>query len=1850
MTDNAEHTSDFGDPSQDMSAEVRDPAEVVQGVISHYEGTRSTLLESMDNQRKILETEGISHNAKKQASSDLRKATQEYNEINKMIEDLRATEKRERLNAAHPQKDKKAGWSVRAPSPKEQDKDREREAVAAIKTALGPQTIQAGRSTVLRLIKAQEISRKAEIEPGKLADIVVDQCDYVLRTVLEQLKDSDDKYEWDAVRDQILAVTETQDEKIRIFSHKPKQGRQSLAAYMNDLEQHKQALFFHLGLIPKDGIDWPDLHEPSEAHWATIWKVGLEGLRDTTFRDALKIERTAEMAKRRVEKTSFLWTLRDWQVLNLSLQAEHPGAFEAQGAASSSSATASPTTGKGSPSAHTRDKGKDRKLTLEAAKAAGVCMHCETTWTAGHYDRCPKRPSRTSSRPDDSRSATPQDQTQPKKPFVPKGQCFYGCGEQNWTKTHYLTCTAMTEDERAKEAAMYGQTSTNNNKSSTSSNKVSTAAKSPSAPTTTPKHMRLIGSPHVMVAAIQDARRVAPEEEQHRVKIFSGTMNGASISTPYISDSGSTSDFITTHLADQLGLEVHLLREPITFRQRHGEFKVQRLASFQIEVNGTPAIVTAFVDDPEGGDPLLLGKGTSIRLGIMDAEDDTPYDNLHPIIRIMNEGYVPSDYITTNIPDQNPQLKATQVEGAGPVGSTDSTTTTPLPAVWDLKTAETELHVDISKVECTDETSALTQDGITITLGSTCTMPVSSTSSYKMQDITSLIVKGAKRNAEIEAEHFMADRTPIPIYPKEGTGPHDLPQSQSYPLNAEQRKVAEEWAKTRTAQGAIESILIPGSNGVLPPYTAIVPGFVTKSVTTGKSRVVLNMVKLNTHIDTERYIKHNPQTTSDLVQRLIAHPVPGSIPAVGSTYRGKKVTGHIITYVQLDDKNAYEQIPISQTDGVQIIATIDNKYYKIRSLPQGANMSTYSYNHIVAADFSVVDGVEGALVVNFFDDIVAKITLLVLEDGIVLDPAYRVIELIFETINNRKTQHIISIEKSVFLGRGIKFGGRTLTEGRHHYDPRLLVRLGTIQTPTRAEGLRRVAGIFNAWSEYMKGGTMVLKTVHRLAGKEGPLSEVATPEEIKAIEEEIKLAGRLLAESQCLHAYDPTQQTFLATDGSKRGFGYVVLQRPGPRNDTTAYTINPDNIYENTTTVALGGRSTTTTESRYPAFKLELCAALHGLRQTDAFLRQGFFALLTDHQALVRAAVLENPAPVLTRMLDEFNSYWCVVIHVVGATFGTPDEISRVFSEIPIDRGELEAARSDETAAELIAKGIPAKSDPKRFNPGTYISKSIDEYSGERPDHPTIMKIGGGGWAGKSTNNQEHEDEEPRYGGPPGSLEALMAKSASKEPIVGKGKRDSQGHLFPPRATPGVRPWRPGDPFYVIPDGDVEAIISEIHLQGHTGISSTIRRIHSLGWTAPAMASRIKDYITKCLICLRWNIGKGGYIPRPWPYPTVGTALAWSIDYKDMPMDDMGCTAILAAVDVFSYYVRLFATKDKTAASTAEAMIDIVFTFGPPAYIVTDNATSFVNEVMTEVCARAGTEHRTITPYNHRGNTRAENGILRVRQTLAKALDGDYTMWSRRIRPIEYVLNTTTLPEIKTTPYRLMFCREAPLTFRDYSDIVFPDIEEIHIDKRLEEANYVQDVVLPAMAEDKYQQGLTRLRPPASRLVHKVGDIVMYRDRAFSEGRSKDPAQPEWLGPAQVVHVQGDVYTLMDNDGIIIKSTFLGGDLKKTGLDALDSDDTYVVKRIHDEREGRNGKSEYLTEWEGYPSRHDWTWEPDGNFYDRGIIAKWTRIKERRSVVAQQTAQQSATSPTGAKIATAASAARARGERRKNIF
>jgi ribonuclease HI len=130
-------------------------------------------------------------------------------------------------------------------------------------------------------------------------------------------------------------------------------------------------------------------------------------------------------------------------------------------------------------------------------------------------------------------------------------------------------------------------------------------------------------------------------------------------------------------------------------------------------------------------------------------------------------------------------------------------------------------------------------------------------------------------------------------------------------------------------------------------------------------------------------------------------------------------------------------------------------------------------------------------------------------------------------------------------------------------------------------------------------------------------------------------------------------------------------------------------------------------------------------------------------------------------------------------------------------------------------------------------------------------------------------------------------------------------------------------------------------------------RIKRMGYYWPTMVKDCMDYARKCQSCqLHANL-----IHQP-PEPLHPTVASWSFDawgldvVGPLPKSSGGHLYILAATDYFSKWAEAAALKEVKKETVVNFIrTNIIYRYGVPRYIITDNGKEFYNTAMNKLCA-----------------------------------------------------------------------------------------------------------------------------------------------------------------------------------------------------------------------------------------------------------------------------------------------------------
>ncbi|XP_070015364.1 uncharacterized protein [Nicotiana sylvestris] len=211
----------------------------------------------------------------------------------------------------------------------------------------------------------------------------------------------------------------------------------------------------------------------------------------------------------------------------------------------------------------------------------------------------------------------------------------------------------------------------------------------------------------------------------------------------------------------------------------------------------------------------------------------------------------------------------------------------------------------------------------------------------------------------------------------------------------------------------------------------------------------------------------------------------------------------------------------------------------------------------------------------------------------------------------------------------------------------------------------------------------------------------------------------------------------------------------------------------------------------------------------------------------------------------------------------------------------------------------------------------------------------------------------------------------------------------------------------------------------------------------------------------------------PWPF------VAWGMDVirPIKPKASNGQMFILVAIDYFTKWVEAVTLK----AVTKKAVVDfvhsnIIYRFGIPTTIITDNAANLNSHLMREICEQFKIKHQNSTPYRPKANVGA-------------------------------------------TPYLLVYGTEAVIPeeveIPSLRIIVEVEIEDSEwVKTRLEQLNLIDEKQMAAVCHGKlYQQRMARAYNKKVRTRNfEVGQLVLRRILPYHK-EAKGKFTPNWKGP-----------------------------------------------------------------------------------------------------------------------------------------
>ena len=166
----------------------------------------------------------------------------------------------------------------------------------------------------------------------------------------------------------------------------------------------------------------------------------------------------------------------------------------------------------------------------------------------------------------------------------------------------------------------------------------------------------------------------------------------------------------------------------------------------------------------------------------------------------------------------------------------------------------------------------------------------------------------------------------------------------------------------------------------------------------------------------------------------------------------------------------------------------------------------------------------------------------------------------------------------------------------------------------------------------------------------------------------------------------------------------------------------------------------------------------------------------------------------------------------------------------------------------------------------------------------------------------------------------------------------------------------------------------------HIGVEGCIRRVRDVMYW-PRMTTELKEYISKCDICLAHRAAPSAPSKEPLQqHPIV--ARPWSKVGADLC--DLQGRTLLVVCDYFSNFIEVENIPKANTQGVSKALKVLFSRYGIPDELITDNGPQFSSEEFSTFARGWGFKHVTSSPRYPQSNGKAENAVKTVKRLFTK--------------------------------------------------------------------------------------------------------------------------------------------------------------------------------------------------------------------------------------------------------------------------
>ncbi|CAF0921788.1 unnamed protein product [Rotaria sordida] len=593
------------------------------------------------------------------------------------------------------------------------------------------------------------------------------------------------------------------------------------------------------------------------------------------------------------------------------------------------------------------------------------------------------------------------------------------------------------------------------------------------------------------------------------------------------------------------------------------------------------------------------------------------------------------------------------------------------------------------------------------------------------------------------------------------------------------------------------------------------------------------------------------------------------------------------------------------------------------------------------------------------------------------------------------------------------------------------------------------------------------------------------PEQSKSFRE---LKQLLTSTPLFLNFPDDTQPVLLSTDASKVGLGGVLYQEINNVKKVLYY----------------HSELLSPAQTRYHPIELEALAIFKCITRMKSFLLGRNIIIYTDNCPLchmMQKKISNKHVDKISLLLQEFNIQQ--IIHVQGKYNCLPDYLSR--HPIPSDDELLDydyglgftkdkssssvqliGAVVTRSKAKLMSRNIDSPPfSSQQQNSLNFSSLSSHDFNKLRDvnEHFDIIKL------------KEHQQNDSQI--------QKVIDDLKQRPNISFEYQN--GILY--KLLSYIREKIKRKLIYV-PNSMLNALLFSYHdnplVGGHFGVRRTLEKIRQQFWW-PNMKNFIINYIKSCVVCQAYNVSRQkrpGFLqpitPPDGPNQLVG--IDFCGPFPTTPQDNR---YVLCLTDYYTKFITAIALPVCSASVTANAIFkEFICRYGVPKAIISDQGTSFKNQLMHSLSKLLGYHHIFCTPYHPQSNGQVERFNATFVTQLAKLTDAELNNWDEYLCSIVFAYNTGIHSTTNMSPFELTFGRKANLPIdHPPTSFIFPHPNDYF--QQLVRNLELYRVTVKQNILKQQQQSKTRYDRHRKNPEYNIGTTVLIRN--FTNRSKLDP-------------------------------------------------------------------------------------------------------------------------------------------------